>query len=101
MANDDERRRFRGKLQEAAGDEWSEPRAIGLDGPGPFELPLCGRPSILGQGSESHFVLELETAAKSQRVLIPISGPEVVGLKALIDVVYAQYVASMNERKPH
>jgi hypothetical protein len=94
MPEDEKRTRIR-RLQEQADRQWQTPRAIALDGPGPFELPLCGRASLLGRGSDPTIVLLLETTKQSQPVRIPIPTDEIVALKALIDVIHGQYVRSI------
>jgi hypothetical protein len=97
MAEDD-RRKEAERLQRLARAQWPQPHAIDLDGPGPFELPLCGHVSSLGRGSDPQFVLFLETTKKSQEVRIPILSGQLPGLKALIDGLYAQYVASVTRQ---
>lgn len=84
------------RLQQSA-QEWKTPRAISLDGPGPFALPLCGHVSGYGRGSDHQVVLELETIKTFQRVMIPIESGQIVGLKALIDAWCSQHVASIKK----
>ncbi len=95
MPDDDHEKRVR-RLQALADAEWKTPRAIALDGPGPFELPLCGHASTLGRGSDPQFVLELETVGPSQRVRIPIRSNELPALRDLMGVLCNQYLASAN-----
>lgn len=81
MDDDDEKRSRIKRLQDQARAQWSQPRTIDLDGPGPFELPMCERLSLVGRGSDPQVVLLLETTKKSQTVRIPIATGDIVGLK--------------------
>jgi hypothetical protein len=74
--------------------EWPTPRVLDLDGPGPYELPLCGHASVLGQGSDPNIVLMLETVGRLQTVHVPIESGQLPALKMLIDHLTNQYRAS-------
>lgn len=98
MADDEERRRIVSELEARASAEWPQPRAVVLDGPGPFELPLCGHVSALGTGAAATFVLMLETAKGDQPVRIPILSNELPALKGTIEWLYSQFVASLPDK---
>lgn len=83
---DDEREIVR-RLQAQVDAEWRTPRAIALDGPGPFELPLFGSKVSVLTEKTGQVVLELETAKESQRVRIPVSADALGPLRALINVL--------------
>jgi hypothetical protein len=70
------------KLQARADAE--APRIVEFNGPGPFELPKCGRQvsAIVPKGG--YFVLQLETEERYQRIFVPISVQALDGLKALV-----------------
>ena len=61
------------------------PHSIALDGPGPFELPPCGKKAWILLREPGQFVLELETAELEQRVWVPISTSALPALRSLID----------------
>ncbi len=98
---EDEKSERTQRLQKLAARQWKTPRAIDLEGPGPFELPLSGHVSLLGRGSDPTLVLLLETTRQSQTVRIQIPTDEIVGLKALVDTIHAQYAAALRARLPH
>lgn len=100
MAQDDERKRIE-RLQALARAQWPQPRAVALDGPGPFELPLCGHVSTLGRGSDPTFVLVLETTKESQPIHIPIVNYELAALKGLVDYLFQQYAQSVESGPTH
>ena len=84
------------RLQQSA-QEWKTPRAIPLDGPGPFSLPLCGHVSGSGSGSDPQVVLELEVVKSFQTVRVSIEGGQIVALKAIVDAWYGQYVSALKQ----
>ncbi len=93
MTEDERLARIR-RLQEQAAKEWKTPQPIHLDGPGPFELPLCDNVSLLGRGSDQTVVLLLESTKQSQTIRIPIQTTALYGIKALIDALLVQYVST-------
>jgi hypothetical protein len=87
---DEEERHIITKLQAKANSEWKDAKLVPLDGPGPFELPLCGMnvsSHILPPGK---LVLVLETAKHDQRVLVPITAAALPSLKSMIDFLVMQ-----------
>ena len=85
------------RLREQVTEQWMTPLAVSLHGPGPFQLPLCAHASVLGQGSESAFVLQLVTVKQSQPLWIPILADQIASLKAQLDGLYEQYCTSAGQ----
>ena len=98
MTDEDDRAKWVKRIQALSRREWKKPHAIHLVGPGPFELPLSHKASILGRGSDPTFVLMLESAKESKTMRIPISSDQLPGLKVLVDVLCGQYVAATTRR---
>ena len=64
--------------------EGERPETIELLGPGPYELPKCSKAQAQPLNAD-HFVLELETEDRLQRLLIPVSTQALPALKLLVN----------------
>lgn len=79
MSDDDDIPR---RLERLANAE--RPETVEFIGPGPYELPRCGKQVSLRTLNDQHFVLELQTEQRSQRLLLPISTQALPALTALL-----------------
>ena len=61
-----------------------QPQTVTFTGPGPYELPKCGRASVI-VGKVDHFVLDLVTTELNQQLFVPISVQALDELKAMVD----------------
>jgi hypothetical protein len=78
---------------------WSTPRAVVLDGPGPFELPLCGARIVAHYREDDSLLFELETSKSGQPILLSLSRDALPQMHAALEEILFPIQVSSAVRK--